>query len=53
MNNFYDCGKCLYICLDDVNGPGPDPKGAEEEGGIFSDFMHIVDAYMANRNQGG
>ena len=43
--------KSRYICVDDVNGPGPDPKGAEgepgQEGSIFQDFMDIVDGYMA------
>lgn len=43
--------KSRYIYVDDAKGPGPDPKGAEgepgREDGIFSDFMHIVDAYMA------
>ena len=45
--------KSRYICVDDVNGPGPDPKGAEgepgQEGSIFQDFMDIVDGYMALR----
>ena len=43
--------KSRYICIDDVNGPGPDQKGAEgepgQEGSIFQDFMDIVDGYMA------
>lgn len=34
-----------------LNGPEPDPKGAEgepgQEGSIFQDFMDIVDGYMA------
>ena len=42
--------KSRYICVDDVNGPGPDPKVAEgepgQEGSIFQDFMDIVDGYM-------
>lgn len=25
--------KSRYICVDDINGPGPDPKGAEGEPG--------------------
>ena len=43
--------KSRYICVDDVNGPGPDPKGQEgepgQEGSIFQDLMDIFDGYMA------
>ena len=47
--------KSRYICVDDVNGPGPDPKGPEgepgQEGSIFQDFMDIVDGYMALKRE--
>ena len=43
--------KSRYVCVDDVKGTGPDPKGAEgepgQEGGIFQDLMDIFDGYMA------
>lgn len=56
--SFRSDGKCdhyrdksRYICLDDLKGPGPDPKGPEgepgQEGSMFQDLMDIFDGYMA------